>query len=154
MSEESTSEEVVVPFPDIVGKRIVVFCDSGYDEQYLEFKLRKRYEETEGGKGTRKTEGGNDEFEVIYFKGGGHEEAVPWLIPCPCRGNAIHELARILYYSYGILVFEADGRVVRATSSPGFEDGAFPFYAGSIEEVRRDLMENFKWDYGDAIFRS
>lgn len=146
--EESTSEEVVVPFAKLAGKRIIVFCECTTDDRHLDFrvKLLEKYKETKGG---------NDEFEVIYLKGETHGAALQWLIPRPMRRNAIDALDRIFYYGYGILVFDVDGRVVRGTSTPQFEDSAFPFYAGSIEEeVRRDLMESFVWDYGDAMFRS
>ncbi|KAL8132010.1 hypothetical protein AgCh_007771 [Apium graveolens] len=52
MSEDPILEEVVVPFDDIVGKRIVVFSELENDEQHMELRrklLLQRYKEAKGG---------------------------------------------------------------------------------------------------------
>lgn len=147
LSKTSSSQEVVVPFADIVGKRIIVICERVTNKwQQFRVKLLEKYKETKGG---------SDEFEVIYFQGGRSGRVVPWLIPSPCCVYTMDILSRVFDYGYGVLFFDADGRIVRATSNPGFEDDVFPFYAGSIEEeVRTDLITRFEWEDGDVIYNS
>lgn len=137
----------MVPFADIVGKRIIVICERVTNKwQQFRVKLLEKYKETKGG---------SDEFEVIYFQGGRSGRVVPWLIPSPCCVYTMDILSRVFDYGYGVLFFDADGRIVRATSNPGFEDDVFPFYAGSIEEeVRTDLITRFEWEDGDVIYNS
>ncbi|KAL6547652.1 hypothetical protein OROHE_009357 [Orobanche hederae] len=143
------SQEVPVEFSEIVSKRIMVFCDCNSNKFYSKFKMKllQRYMETRGT---------DDEFEVIHI-GVRDGEDVPWLRPPTHFGPsiAVEALSRILRYGYGILAFDRDGKVIRATSNPRFqtEDCNFPFYAGSIEEeVRIDLINRFKWNDGDRTF--
>ncbi|KAK1367343.1 hypothetical protein POM88_042904 [Heracleum sosnowskyi] len=124
------SKEVSVGFSEIVGKRIMVFCDSNFNQFYGKFKMKllQRYMETKGT---------GDEFEVIHI-GVRDGEDVPWLRPPTYFGpsSAVEALSRIFHYGYGILAFDCDGKVVRATSKPRFLTENFPFYAGSIEEEK------------------
>lgn len=138
-----TYEEVLFLHPRLAlgRQRLIVFCEA-VNMWHREFRtmLLERYMERKGT---------DDEFEVIHFAPIGGE-VLPWL-----RGHhdssAMKVLSEIFYNGYGVLFFDLDGKVVRATSIPKFKDNDFPFYAGAgalalEKEVVTDLIDKFDWD--------
>ncbi|XP_074375790.1 putative nucleoredoxin 1 isoform X2 [Apium graveolens] len=157
-----------VPFSQLFGKRIMFVLESSAADWmskdsedlvlYTEFltRLTERYIQNKGT---------DYEFEVILIstsmtKSSFYKDLVgdmPWLV------SSANELILDLsssYYWYGIstneliefffpiLAFNPDGRVVRKTLYPKFEDVEFPFYAGGLEdEMLSQLITLSMWDY-------
>lgn len=53
------------------------------------------------------------------------------------------------YYNWStLLAFDQDGKLVRGTIFPAFENADFPFYAGSMEEeTLSQLIGLYGWNY-------
>lgn len=134
-----------VPYSDIVCKRVILLCDAVHSELDIRFKIKLQEEYQ------KKI---CDEFEVIHI-GSRKGEEVSWSTLHPNYpykdSNVIKILHDIFHYGYGILVFDHDGKVVRATSNPHMErEDEFPFHYGRFEtEIGFDLIERFHWDFWD-----
>ncbi|XP_063937347.1 probable nucleoredoxin 1 isoform X3 [Daucus carota subsp. sativus] len=136
-----------VPCSDIVSKGVIVFCDAVQNELYIRFKIKLQ-------EVYQKKRGQSDEFEVIHI-GSKKGQEVPWLRlhpDYPYKDSTVRKILHdIFHYGYGILVFDHDGKVVRATSNPHMErEDEFPFHYGRFEtEIGFDLIERFHWDFWD-----
>lgn len=138
-------------FSQLAGKRVIHFFekeDVESDHRFLT-KLKERY---------LKLKGTNDEFEVIHILKKNMNtilpiQDLPWFVSLTsdllpdsfdingCYGDDDHCQSTLL-------AFDQDGKLVRRTIFPVFENIDFPFYAGSLEEeTLSQLIDLFGWDY-------
>ncbi|XP_074342715.1 putative nucleoredoxin 1-2 [Apium graveolens] len=152
-----------VLFSQLAGKRVIIIFDWGYladhDVKFLET-LKERYVYMKGT---------NDEFEVIHItrlcSKTEHVANLPWFVlplsqdydawfvlPLSQDYDAcvsiLFDLTLFPYHGCtSLIAFDQDGRVVRTTIVPTFEDIDFPFYAGDLEEEAvSQLGDVFEWD--------
>lgn len=154
-----------VLFSQLAGKRVIIYFDWGYlcvrDTEFL-MTLKERYIHMKGT---------DDEFEVIHItklctddEFGGidirkllclkteHVANLPWFV-LPLSQDYDECLSILFDLSFfqsccpSLIAFDRDGRVVRKTVSPMFEDIDFPFYAGDLEkEALSQLLNAFSWN--------
>lgn len=139
-------------FSQLAGKRVIHFfeAEEGMERTHCFLtKLKERYLELKGS---------NDEFEVIHILKKEMDtmlpvQDLPWFVSLAsellpdsfdingCYGDDDH-------CQCTLLAFNRDGKLVRRTIFPAFENIDFPFYAGSLEEeTLSQLINLFGWDY-------
>lgn len=142
-----------VPFSQLAGKNVMVFLESCHlDTHNIEFlkMLKERYVQCKGT---------HEEFEVIHILEwetgvSKHVGYLPWLVSelLPMVDwdffNVHHS------FSKSFVFFNGDGRVVRRTIWPSFENMDFPFCADGLEkEAWTQLGVWFDWKswYGSRV---
>ncbi|KAL6542742.1 hypothetical protein OROHE_010262 [Orobanche hederae] len=142
-----------VPVSQLAGKNVMVFYESCYIDFYqMEFlkMLKERYVQCKGT---------SDEFEVIHIMKeeemgvSKHIGYLPWLVsellPAVDRDFCyVHSLDRSFVF------FDGNGRVVRKTILPSFENTDFPFCADGLEKeawAQLNVMFDWKSWYGSHV---
>lgn len=138
----------------LAGKRVVIFfeMEMAYEElHYFLVKLKDSYLELKGT---------NAEFEVIHIL----EKKMDPMLPIQDLPWFVSLASELLPDSFDfnescdhdfhfrclstLLAFDRDGKLVRRTIFPVFENTEFPFYAGSMEEeTLSQLIDLHGWDY-------
>ncbi|KAL6580367.1 hypothetical protein OROMI_008391 [Orobanche minor] len=136
----------------LAGKNVVVFREPCLDTNNIAFlkMLKERYVECKGT---------HDEFEVIHIsereeRVSKHVGYLPWVLSelVPVFGwdffGAHHS------YSRSFVFFNSDGRVVRKTTWPSFENIDFPFCADGLEKeawTQLGIWFDLKSWYGSRV---
>lgn len=166
-----------VPFAQLSGKRVILFYERLYeicpDADCWSIKFLRMLKEK-----YLQVKGTDDEFEVIHVVESTdsvfldikkhyirrvqsktesfasiHIGELPWLISdetklLPSFGSCLYFEGYVHSYHSSIFAFDLDGRLVRRSFYPTFEDTDFPFYAGDLEEeTLSQLNECFEWNY-------
>lgn len=144
-----------VSFSQLDGKKVIVYFSK--DQEFYEHEalflesLKDRYIELKGT---------DDEFEVIQITTDlcskiEHVANLPWIVQ-PCGQD--YRLSKWFNFYFTddgwgtstfLIAFDQNGRVVRKTINPTFEDKNFPFYAGGLENEALSQAVNF---FGLDIF--
>ncbi|KAL6544898.1 hypothetical protein OROMI_023760 [Orobanche minor] len=141
-----------VPVSQLAGKNVMVFCESCYIEFYqMEFlkMLKERYVQCKGT---------SDEFEVIHIMEeemgvSKHIGYLPWLV-----SELLPAVDWDFFYVHSLdmsfVFFDGNGRVVRKTILPSFENIDFPFCADGLEKeawAQLNVMFDWKSWYGSHV---
>ncbi|KAL6542722.1 hypothetical protein OROHE_010242 [Orobanche hederae] len=141
-----------VPVSQLAGKNVIVFYESCYINFYkMEFlkMLKEKYVQCKGT---------SDEFEVIHIMEkeigvSKHIGYLPWLV-----SELLPAVDRNFFYVHSLdmsfVFFDGNGRVVRKTILPSFENTDFPFCADGLEKeawAQLNVMFDWKSWYGSHV---